>query len=102
MKLMDCEDMELYRGTIFRFKGKYPFTEACTDFMLTEYPHCDDGCCTFALYCISGYHAGCLEYIFPLEAKSVKSVSIDKCWLIDNWHDKIYNGCNVEDIEIIM
>lgn len=102
MKLVDLENAEVYRGTIFRFKGKYPFTEEYTDFMLVEYPHCKDTCCPLALYCISGYHAGCLEYIFPLEAKSMNSVGIDKYWLTEHWHDSIYNGCNVEDIEIIV
>lgn len=102
VKLVNYEKMELYRGTILRFRGSYPFTEEYTDFMLTEYPGCNDKCCPFALYCVSGYHAGCLEYVFPLEAKSKDSGSIDKCWLIEHWHDNIYGECNVDEIEIIL
>lgn len=100
MKLVEYIGTGLYRGTVFRFKGEYPFKEY-TEFMIMDYPCCDEEQCPLALYCISGYHAGSLEYVFPVEARSKGSVSIEKNWLIDNWSKKIYNGCNIEAVEIV-
>lgn len=102
MKLIDYGGSELYRGTVFRFKGKYPFCEEYVDFMICEYPSVNENNSPFALYCISGYCAGHIEYIFPAEAKSENSGSIDKKWITENWNKKIYNGCNVEEIELII
>ncbi|MDE6679142.1 MAG: hypothetical protein K2K02_08890 [Ruminococcus sp.] len=102
MKLIDYRGSELYRGTVFRFKGKYPFCEEYVDFMICDYPSVNENNCPFALYCISGYCAGHIEYIFPAEAESENSKSIDKKWIIENWNKKIYNGCNVEEIELII
>lgn len=102
MKLVDYRDSELYRGTVFRFKGKYPFCEEYVDFMICEYLSVDESNCPFALYCISGYCAGHIEYIFPMEAKSDNSMSISKKWIIENWNKKIYNECNVHEIELII
>ncbi|MCM1313784.1 MAG: Imm45 family immunity protein [Prevotella sp.] len=102
MKLIDYRAFELYRGTVFRFKGKYPFCEEYVDFMICDYPSVDENNCPFALYCISGYCAGHIEYVFPLEAESENSKSINKKWVIENWNKKIYNGCNVDEIELII
>ena len=96
MKLIDYTGSELYRGTVFRFKGKYPFCEEYVDFMICEYPSANENNSPFALYCISGYCAGHIEYIFPAEAKSENSRSIDKTWITENWNKKIYNGFNAE------
>lgn len=102
MKLTDYKESELYRGTIFRFKGEYPFCEEYVDFMICDYPSVDEDSCPFALYCVSGYCAGHIEYIFPMEAKSKNSQSIRKEWIIENWNDKIYRECKIEDIELII
>ena len=67
MKIVNSDVSELYIGTVFRFKGKYPFCEEYVDFMLCDYPDCGEICSPFALYCVSGYCAGHLEYVFPLE-----------------------------------
>lgn len=102
MKLIDYEKNELCIGTVLRFKGKYPFCEEYVDFMICDYPSVDEKCCPFALYCISGYCAGHLEYVFPAEAESENSKSINRKWLADNWYEKVYNGCNADEIEVII
>ena len=99
MKLINYDKTELYRGTILRFKGKYPFAEEMVDFMICEYPQSEG---YFALYCISGYHAGQIEYIFPKESNSEKSRSIKTEWIIKNWNTLIYKDCPVNEIEIII
>ena len=93
---------ELFRGTVFRFKGNYPFREDYVDFMLCDYPNCSENKSPFALYCISGYCAGELEYVFPLEAMSEGSRSIRKDWVLENWNKRIYDGCDIDDVEIII
>lgn len=105
MKLLDCDNLEFYSGTVFRSKGgRFPFCEGYVDFMLCDYPHCGDKHSPFALYCVSGYCAGNLEYIFPLDARSDDSMSIKKEWLIENWNRKMYleDECDVNDVEIII
>ena len=102
MKLVEYIGTAFYRGTVLRFKGKYPFTDEYTDFMIMDYPGCDEEQCPLALYCVSGYHAGSLEYVFPVEARSKDSVSIEKDWLIENWSKRIYGECNVDDVEIVI
>ena len=101
MKLIDCTDSAICSGTVFRFKGKYPFCEEYADFMLCDYPHGYPDCSPFALYCISGYHAGSLEYVLPCEAKCEKSHGIKKDWIVKNWNTHIYAECDVSEVEII-
>ena len=98
MKIIKEKNKELYRGTVLRFKGKYPFTEKYVDFMICDYPQAEGN---FALYCISGYSAGSIEYVFPIEANSKETKSIKTAWIIENWNKKIYKDCNVEELEII-
>lgn len=101
MRSVDNVSLELFRGTVFRFKGEYPFREDTVEFMLCDYPGCSENKSPFALYCISGYCAGELEYIFPLEAMSEGSRSIRKDWVLENWNKRIYDGCDIDDVEII-
>lgn len=101
MKLINYEKSELYIGTVFRFKGKYPFCEEYVDFMLCDYPSCGEGNSPFALYCVSGYCKGHLEYVFPSDAGSENSSSINKEWIIKNWKKKIYSECDIDEVEII-
>ena len=102
MKIVNSDVSELFIGTVFRFKGKYPFCEEYVDFMLCDYPDCGEICSPFALYCVSGYCAGHLEYVFPLEAQSENTRSICREWIIENWNDKIYDGCDIGEVEIIV
>ncbi len=102
MKLIDCTEPVLCRGTVFRFKGKYPFCEDHVDFMLCNYPHCGDDCIPFAIYCVSGYCAGHIEYVLPLEAQYENSRSVSTEWVIKNWNRCIYADCAVSDVEVIL
>lgn len=100
MKLIDCEEVMLYRGTVLRFKDEY---EEYVDFMLCEYPCVDEKYCPVALYCVSGYDAGHIEYVFPSEAKfenNWKCISTE--WLVKNWNKRVYSQCRVDKIEVII
>ena len=70
--------------------------------MICDYPSCGENCSPFALYCVSGYCAGHLEYVFPSEAKSQNSGSISKHWVIKNWNSKIYGECDIKEVEVII
>ena len=103
MRLLECEDLSFYRGTVFRFKGEYPFCEEYVDFMLCVYPSVDDNHCPLALYCVSGYEAGHIEYVFPTEAQFENNPNcISKEWLIENWNKRIYDKCKADEIEVII
>lgn len=97
MKLIDYKDCELYRGTIFRFKGKYPF-ESIVDFMLMTYPNSDSG---LALVCISGYCAGNVEVVLPAEARSANSLSVSTQWMVENWNRWVYLDCAVDEVFVL-
>lgn len=97
MKLMDYKENKLWRGTIFRFKGSYPFEEI-VDFMLVDIPCIESG---FGLVCISGYYAGTLECYLPKEAKNENTHSISTNWIRDNWIKWIYPECSVYEVYIL-
>lgn len=96
-KLIDCKAETLFRGTVFRCIGKYPF-ENIVDFMLVEYP--DDMSSGYAIYCISGYHAGCVEVVLPLKAVSQYNRGISVKWLMENWNEWVYPDCPIINVEI--
>lgn len=100
MKLTEYEKNCLFRGTVLRIKGSYPFTEDKVDFMICEFPTAKPDVLGLALFCVSGYEAGHFEYLFPSEAGVPGTVSVDRDWLIKNWNKKIYLGCDVSDVEI--
>ena len=86
MKIVNSDVSGLFIGTIFRFKGKYPFCEEYVYFKLCDYPDCGEKCSPFALYCVSGNCAGHLEYVFLIEAKSENTRSIHREWFTENWN----------------
>ncbi|RKI67479.1 hypothetical protein D7V91_09780 [bacterium 1xD42-67] len=96
MKLTEYRKSDLWHGTVFRFPAAYPF-EPSVDLMLMDYPS-ESG---FALYCISGYHAGSLELVLPKEAASPAKCSISAQWMADNWSSWVYAGCTAADVEIV-
>lgn len=97
MRLCDYKENIIYAGTIFRFSGKYPF-EKTVDFMLVCYPDTESG---YALYCISGYHAGNLEVCLPAVALGKTDRAVSTEWIIENWNQWIYQDCPVEEVSII-
>lgn len=92
--LTEFPDEVLWRGAVFRCKGKYPFEEA-VDFMLMCYPNGPSG---FAIYCISGYCAGNMEVALPKEALASGVSGISTAWLRDNWTHWVYPDCPAEDV----
>lgn len=100
--LVNCKEKILYRGTIFRFKGKYPFTEHSVDWMICESPEQTGNCAPLVLYCVTGYYAGVREYVFPIEAKTKDAIAINTTWLVENWNKMIYDGCDVSKVKVIL
>ena len=37
MKLSECTEPHLYRGTVLRYKGAYPYDKEYVEFMICEY-----------------------------------------------------------------
>lgn len=84
ISLCNCTEKQLFRGTIFRFKGQYPFTEPTVDFMICEALEANADYTSLVLYCVSGYCAGHLEFVFPKEAMAENAVAVDTSWVIHN------------------
>lgn len=98
IRLTDIEDPFVTAGTIFTFTGEHPFDKEPVDFMLCEYHSGKADRCEFAFYCISGYHAGSLEYVLPKEAQAENVKAISTQWLKDNWKSHVYGGCEACDV----
>lgn len=98
--LINCKQKFLCRGTIFRFKGKYPFTEPSVDFMICQVLGSSES--SLALYCVTGYYAGCIEYVFPVEAMAENAIAINTKWLIENWNKYVYDGFDVSEVKVIL
>ncbi|MFR2082029.1 MAG: Imm45 family immunity protein [[Eubacterium] siraeum] len=99
MYLTDYQETMLWSGTVFRFPAKHPF-ESTVDFMLVDYPDTES---RFAIYCVSGYHAGQLERLLPQEARGpAGTLSISARWMAENWTKWIYTGCLASEVEVIL
>lgn len=94
-KLINYPKKTLWRGTIFRCLGEYPF-ERIVDFMIL------DNITEFSIYSVTGRHAGQLLCFFPKEALSTENNvwGISTEWVIENWDKWIYSDCAVEDVYI--
>ena len=57
-RLTDHSGEYLCAGAKLRFVGEYPFDAEPVDFMMCDHPAAGAGRCNFALYCVSGCHAG--------------------------------------------
>ena len=99
-KLTEYSKGDLGAGTILRFVGEYPFHDDPVDFMICDYPSASEGRCAFALYCVSGYHAGSLEYVFPKEAQAEGARAVSSKWLKENWQKKVYGGCTADNVTV--
>ena len=98
ISLAECAKPCLYAGTVFTFTGDYPFDKEPVQFMLCEYHSGKAHRSEFALYCVSGYHSGSLEYVFPIEAQAENVQAISTQWLKDNWKSKVCGGCEASDV----
>ena len=101
-RLTDHRGGYLCAGAKLRFVGEYPFDAEPVDFMICDYPAAGAGRCNFALYCVSGYHAGSLEYVFPQEAQAEEARAISTKWLAENWQKKVYNGCSAKNVTVLL
>lgn len=94
-KLVDSEDENLWRGTVFRFPAVHPF-EAVVDFMLFEDASSESG---FSLVCTTGYKSGLHEGELPLEARAPGNVfAISRSWLVENWTQSIYRETPASEV----
>ena len=56
----------------------------------------------FALWVVTGYHAGCILRELPESARCTGNVRAISCrWLQENWQTEIYAGCPAGDVCII-
>ncbi len=99
--LTGCDKPFLFAGTVFTFTGEYPFDKEPVQFMLCEYHSGKADRSEFALYCVSGYHSGSLEYVLPKEAAAQDAAAISTQWLKDNWKSKVYGGCDAADVTVL-
>lgn len=102
LKLTECTEPHLYRGTVLRFIGSYPFDKEYVDFMICEYHSAKEDRCPLAVYCVSGYHAGCQEYVFPKEARAEGAIAIRTDWLKENWQKMVCGGCTADKVTVIL
>lgn len=100
IKLSECTEPHLYRGTVLRYKGAYPYDKEYVEFMICEYHSMKENRCPLALYCVSGYNAGSLEYVFPKEAQAEGAVAIRTDWLKENWQTKVCDGCDADEVSV--
>ncbi len=101
IRLTECGKPFLCTETIFTFTCEYPFDKEPVDFMLCEYHSGKPDRCEFALYCVSGYHSGSLEYVFPKEAVAQGAAAISTQWLRENWKSKVYGGCEAAEVTVL-
>ncbi|MEO5968572.1 MAG: Imm45 family immunity protein [Bdellovibrionia bacterium] len=86
--LLESKEQSISRGAVLRTKAKYPY-ENEVDFMLVESSKSPSG---FALMVATGYKAGLILQLLPLDAVVQRATSpvISLQWLKDNWVKWIY------------
>ncbi len=94
-KLIEVTDEVVWRGTIFRFPGKYPY-EDIVDFMLIEDLYSDSG---FSFITTTGFKAGIYARGMPKEALAINGAGgIERTWLIKNWVEWVYSETPISDV----
>lgn len=93
VKLIDSKDAAIWRGNVFRVKGKYPYEE-CVDFMVFETLSEES---PYGLMVTSGYKAGLILVYLPGESSHPVG-GLDKGWIVANWSKWIYPDCSVTDV----
>lgn len=96
VKLVNSYTDCLPHGTVLRLLGKYPY-EDIVDFMVFDPLRDDKG---QALIVSSGYKAGLLLVVLPVESLGDGHRTIDRDWLIKNWAHWVYPECDVNDVYI--
>ena len=93
-KLIEWEHESISRGIVFRLPAKWPY-EDFVDFMVVDFAH------SHGLVVSSGYKAGSILVILPVESNSNEYVGIDTQWIITNWSKWVYPECDVNNVHII-
>ena len=98
-KLSHWPEEQLWRGCVLRLlRSEHPY-EQPVDLMLMESLSSPSG---FALWVVTGYHAGCILRELPENARCAGNVRAISCrWLQENWQTEIYAGCTAGDVCII-
>ena len=96
IKLVDFDDGVIYRGSVFRVRGKYPYEEF-VDFMLVETYNIDR---PYGLLVYSGYKAG-LTLVHLTKQSASNEGGVDKQWIVDNWAEWVYPECDIHDVYYI-
>ncbi|WP_417641821.1 Imm45 family immunity protein [Enterobacter kobei] len=94
MKLVDCKNKSIKRGTVFRLPAVWPYEE-WVDFMVIDLFE------THGLVVSSGHKAGLILISLPIESASIEGRALSTEWVITNWAKWIYPECNVEDVYIL-
>lgn len=96
IRLVDLQDKLIWRGNVFRVRGKFPY-EDCVDFMVFETQFEDR---PYGLIVTSGYKAGLVLLYLPEESNSPQG-GVNKEWVVSNWNKWIYPDCEVSDVFFI-
>lgn len=95
-KLLDYHG-DLRRGMVLRLPGAYPHEEY-VDLMLVALPDSDR---RFGLLVATGHKAGLILVKLPPEAELASTAGISRNWLVDNWHQWIYETCCADEVYLI-
>lgn len=95
-KLLDYHS-NLKRGMVLRLPGAYPHEEY-VDLMLVELLGGDR---RFGLLVATGHKAGLILVKLPPEAELAGTAGISRNWLVDNWHQWIYETCRADEVYLI-
>lgn len=98
-KLVGIKEESLFRGTLLKFPGKYPFEDEVV-MMLCEYRGGGDEL-PFCLVTLTGHKAGINPVqAFPTECNNnnSKAIAFSTDWLISNWNKWVLPDGDVNDV----
>ena len=96
--LVDCGNPWVPAGALLRCKGQYPY-ESIVDFLVFDAIALADA--GFGLLVASGYKAGLVRQILPLESRGPELAhGLQTRWLVENWAVWGYPECPVDQVMI--
>ncbi|WP_349855457.1 Imm45 family immunity protein [Bacteroides cellulosilyticus] len=102
IRLLDYKGETIHRGVIIQYEDVY--TKTLWHLLVCEPENKIEtlGC---LLINISGYYAGCVEYVLPEESCSLEcKYGIRTNWLISNWDKLMFNPqykCPIQSVWLI-
>ncbi|CNL09011.1 Uncharacterised protein [Yersinia frederiksenii] len=97
VKLTDFEEQALCHGNILRLPAQWPYEEY-VDFMVFD---TQDDERPNGLIVSSGYKAGLILVLLPLESSLPEVRGLSTQWVIANWKKWIYPECEVNNVYVI-